>query len=250
MKNIFQRLPFGRGLAGYYRRFITNSSKVAKPLASLTQKIQKYEWVKEQKEAFQTLKDNLCDTSILSLPDGSKEFVVYCDASNQGLGCAKRQVGYKSIERDRLMVIEVMVAMDISLCSHFSDNENDVTCGDLEAAFEYPVTHGHLSKERNSFNSLADKPQRCTPMYGNPPREALHPSRWAFDETREKEEVTQVKVLMALADDELIVGKNHARNGEWVDVTIRKVNTLLSMDEDVDWQTYCNTPIFTYSSGS
>ncbi|GKD49562.1 putative reverse transcriptase domain-containing protein, partial [Tanacetum coccineum] len=37
-----------------------NSSKVAKPLASLTQKIQKYEWVKEQEEAFQTLKDKLC----------------------------------------------------------------------------------------------------------------------------------------------------------------------------------------------
>ncbi|GKF58641.1 hypothetical protein Tco_0172178, partial [Tanacetum coccineum] len=34
--------------------------KVAKPLASLTQKIQKYEWVKEQEEAFQTLKDKLC----------------------------------------------------------------------------------------------------------------------------------------------------------------------------------------------
>ncbi|GJV37624.1 hypothetical protein Tco_1410101 [Tanacetum coccineum] len=46
-------------------------------------------------------------------------------------------LGYKSIERDRLMVIEVMVAMDISLCSHFSDNENDVACRDLEAAFEY-----------------------------------------------------------------------------------------------------------------
>ncbi|GKD44603.1 putative reverse transcriptase domain-containing protein [Tanacetum coccineum] len=36
-----------------------------------------------------------------------------------------KAVGYKSIERDRLMVIEVMVAMDISLCSHFSDNENN-----------------------------------------------------------------------------------------------------------------------------
>ncbi|GKB65958.1 hypothetical protein Tco_0927370 [Tanacetum coccineum] len=60
---------------GYYRRFIANSSKVAKPLALLTQKIQKYEWVKEQEEAFQTLKDNLCDTPILSLPDGFKEFV-------------------------------------------------------------------------------------------------------------------------------------------------------------------------------
>ncbi|GJV37796.1 retrovirus-related pol polyprotein from transposon TNT 1-94 [Tanacetum coccineum] len=54
----------------------------------------------------------------------------------------------------------------------------------------------------------------------------------------DEEEVTQVKVLMALADDELTVGKSHARNGEWVDITIRKVNTLLSMDEDADWQNY------------
>ncbi|GKE99359.1 putative reverse transcriptase domain-containing protein [Tanacetum coccineum] len=66
---------------------------IAKPLASLTQKIQKYEWVKEQDEAFQTLKDNLCDTPILSLPDGSKEFVVYCHASNQGIGCVLMQRG-------------------------------------------------------------------------------------------------------------------------------------------------------------
>ncbi|GJX21685.1 putative reverse transcriptase domain-containing protein [Tanacetum coccineum] len=92
------------GLAGYYRRFITNSSKVAKPLASLTQKIHKYEWVKEQKEAFQTLKDNLCDTSILSLPDGSKEFVVYCDASNQGLGFAKRTLMIDEAHASRYLV--------------------------------------------------------------------------------------------------------------------------------------------------
>ncbi|GJQ98670.1 putative reverse transcriptase domain-containing protein [Tanacetum coccineum] len=72
------------GLAGYYRRFITNFSKVAKPLTSLTWKNQKYEWGKEQEEAFQTLKDNLCNASILSLPEGSKDFVVYCDALNQG----------------------------------------------------------------------------------------------------------------------------------------------------------------------
>nr|GEU70880.1 hypothetical protein [Tanacetum cinerariifolium] len=43
---------------------------------------------------------------------------------------------------------------------------------------------------------------------------------------------------MALVDDELTVGKSHARNGEWFDITIRKVNTLLSMDENADWQTY------------
>ncbi|GKB22034.1 hypothetical protein Tco_0855957, partial [Tanacetum coccineum] len=58
------------------------------------------------------------------------------------------------------------------------------------------------------------------------------------EEVSDDEEMTQVKVLMALADDELSVGKNHARNGEWIDITMRKVNILLSMDEDTDWQTY------------
>ncbi|GKC39755.1 hypothetical protein Tco_1052139, partial [Tanacetum coccineum] len=42
------------------------------------------------------------------------------------------------------------------------------------------------------------------------------------EEVSDNEQVTQVKVLMALADDELTVGKNHARNGEWIDITMRK----------------------------
>ncbi|GKD65306.1 putative reverse transcriptase domain-containing protein [Tanacetum coccineum] len=73
--------------AGYYRRFIANFSKITKPLTSLTQKNQKYEWVKKEEEAFQTLKNNLCDAPILSLSDEIEDFVVYCDALNQGLGC-------------------------------------------------------------------------------------------------------------------------------------------------------------------
>ncbi|GJR94828.1 putative reverse transcriptase domain-containing protein [Tanacetum coccineum] len=68
------------GLAGYFRRFIENFSKIAKPLTSLTQKNQKYEWGEKQEEAFQTLKDKLCNALILSLPDGVEDFVVYCDA--------------------------------------------------------------------------------------------------------------------------------------------------------------------------
>ncbi|GKC06263.1 putative reverse transcriptase domain-containing protein [Tanacetum coccineum] len=59
----------------------------------LTAMIFTWTLAKEQEEAFQTLKDNLCDAPILSLPDGSKEFVVYCDASNQGLGCVLMQRG-------------------------------------------------------------------------------------------------------------------------------------------------------------
>ncbi|GJV41759.1 putative reverse transcriptase domain-containing protein [Tanacetum coccineum] len=56
-------------------------------------KNQKYVWGMEQEEAFQTLKNNLCDASILTLPDGVEDFVVYCDASNQGLGCVLMQRG-------------------------------------------------------------------------------------------------------------------------------------------------------------
>ncbi|GJY78147.1 hypothetical protein Tco_0483948 [Tanacetum coccineum] len=61
---------------------------------------------------------------------------------------------------------------------------------------------------------------------------------WDEEEVSDDEEMTQVEVLMALTDDELVVGKNHARNGEWIDITMRKVNILLSMDEDSDWQNY------------
>ncbi|GKB39576.1 putative reverse transcriptase domain-containing protein, partial [Tanacetum coccineum] len=81
------------GLASYYRCFLTNFSKIAKPLTSLTQKKQKYKWVEKEEEAFQTLKNNLCDAPILSLPDGIEDFVVYYDASNQGLGCVLMQRG-------------------------------------------------------------------------------------------------------------------------------------------------------------
>ncbi|GJZ63609.1 retrotransposon protein, putative, ty3-gypsy subclass, partial [Tanacetum coccineum] len=47
----------------------------------------------EREEAFQTLKSKLCDAPILSLPDGVKDFVVFCDASNQGLGCVLMKRG-------------------------------------------------------------------------------------------------------------------------------------------------------------
>ncbi|GJU55432.1 putative reverse transcriptase domain-containing protein [Tanacetum coccineum] len=85
------------GLAGYYRCFIVNFSRIAKPLTSLNQKNQKYEWGEKKEEAFQTLKNKLYDAPILSLPDGVEDFVVFCDASNQGLGCVLMQRGKVSL---------------------------------------------------------------------------------------------------------------------------------------------------------
>ncbi|GKD27489.1 putative reverse transcriptase domain-containing protein, partial [Tanacetum coccineum] len=81
------------GLVGYYRRFIENFSKIAKSLTILTQKCKTFDWGEEQELAFQTLKDKLCNTPVLALPDGLEDFVVYCDASGIGLGCVLMQRG-------------------------------------------------------------------------------------------------------------------------------------------------------------
>nr|GFC03997.1 hypothetical protein [Tanacetum cinerariifolium] len=74
------------GLAGYYRRVIEGFSKVAKPMTKNTQKKVKFEWGDKQEAAFQLLKQKMCSAPILALPEGSEDFIVYCDASNKGLG--------------------------------------------------------------------------------------------------------------------------------------------------------------------
>ncbi|GKE65699.1 putative reverse transcriptase domain-containing protein [Tanacetum coccineum] len=79
------------GLAGYYRRFIKDFSKIAKLLTELTQKNKKYIWEKDQETAFQLLKQKLCEASILALPEGNDDFVIYCDASLQGLGAVNEK---------------------------------------------------------------------------------------------------------------------------------------------------------------
>ncbi|GJZ08239.1 putative reverse transcriptase domain-containing protein [Tanacetum coccineum] len=79
------------GLAGYYRRFIEGFSKIAKPMTKLTQKKIKFEWGDKQEAAFQLLKQKLCSAPILALPEGSKDFIAYCDASKKGLGVVLMQ---------------------------------------------------------------------------------------------------------------------------------------------------------------
>ncbi|GJR24924.1 reverse transcriptase domain-containing protein [Tanacetum coccineum] len=79
------------GLAGYYRRFIEVFLKIAKPVTKLTQKNKNYVWGEGQESAFQLLKQKLCEAPILALPKGNDDFVIYCDASLQGLGAVLMQ---------------------------------------------------------------------------------------------------------------------------------------------------------------
>ncbi|GJR67428.1 putative reverse transcriptase domain-containing protein [Tanacetum coccineum] len=78
-------------LAGYYRRFIEGFSKIAKPMKKLTQKSVKFNWGEKVEVAFQLLKQKLCSAPILALPEGSENFMVYCDASHKGLGAVLMQ---------------------------------------------------------------------------------------------------------------------------------------------------------------
>nr|GEU83075.1 hypothetical protein [Tanacetum cinerariifolium] len=74
------------GLAGYYQRFIKGFSKICKSMTKLTQKGIKFDWGEKEENTFQLIKQKLFSAPILALPEGSEDFVVYCDASHKGLG--------------------------------------------------------------------------------------------------------------------------------------------------------------------
>ena len=79
------------GLAGYYRRFVKDFSKIATPLTKLTRKNEKFVWNEKCEESFQELKQRLVTAPVLVLPDTQGNFVIYSDASHKGLGCVLMQ---------------------------------------------------------------------------------------------------------------------------------------------------------------
>ena len=81
------------GLAGYYRRFVQDFSIVARPLTNLMKKNVQFRWTETCQRSFEKLKEALTTTPVLALPTGEGGFVVYTDASGQGLGCVLMQNG-------------------------------------------------------------------------------------------------------------------------------------------------------------
>lgn len=63
-------------------------------ISDLLKKDKKFEWSEKAEESFKTLKTKLTTAHVLVLPDTSKYFVVFCDASLQGLGCVLMQDGH------------------------------------------------------------------------------------------------------------------------------------------------------------
>ena len=73
------------GLAGYYRRFVPEFSKIARPMTELLKKEVRFNWDDECEQAFQTLRKLLTSAPVLAQPDITRPFDVYCDASGMPL---------------------------------------------------------------------------------------------------------------------------------------------------------------------
>jgi hypothetical protein len=81
------------GLVGYYRRFINDFSKIAKPMTKLLEKNKAFEWTAECQASFEELRKHLTSAPVLVLPDLTKKFDIYYDSSCRGLGCVLMQEG-------------------------------------------------------------------------------------------------------------------------------------------------------------
>jgi hypothetical protein len=90
--NCFRNSEF-LGLAGYYRQFIKDFSKIVKPMTKLLEKNKAFEWTAECQASFEELRKCLTSAPVLVLPDLTKKFDLYCDASRQELGCVLMQEG-------------------------------------------------------------------------------------------------------------------------------------------------------------
>ncbi|WOH04359.1 hypothetical protein DCAR_0623768 [Daucus carota subsp. sativus] len=91
-KNVTEVRSF-LGMAGYYRRFVEGFSKIAGPMTKLLRKNVPFQWTEEAQQSFDELKRRLTSAPVLTTPSGQGGFVVYSDASQQGLGCVLMQYG-------------------------------------------------------------------------------------------------------------------------------------------------------------
>ncbi|GJY67633.1 putative reverse transcriptase domain-containing protein, partial [Tanacetum coccineum] len=168
--------------------------EVAKSIRKLTQKGIKFDWGEKEENAFQLIKQKLCSAPILALPEGSEDFVVYCDASHKGLGAvlmqrekviayASRQlkVHEKNYTTHDLELGSVVFALKIwrhylygTRCTVFTDHKSLQHILDqkelnmrqrrwLELQIYYDCDHSLSSKNRTYADALSRK-ERIEPL--------------------------------------------------------------------------------------
>ena len=79
------------GLAGYYRWFVQDSTRIASPLTQLMRKGVSFIWNDACEASFQNQRERLVTVQVLIVPESSEGYVIYSDASMKGLGCVLMQ---------------------------------------------------------------------------------------------------------------------------------------------------------------
>nr|GEX93186.1 putative reverse transcriptase domain-containing protein [Tanacetum cinerariifolium] len=150
------------GLAGYYRRFIEGFSKIAKSITKLTQKGVKFDWGEKQEAAFQLLKQKLCSAPILALPEGSKDCVVYYNASHKGLGVVLMQ----REKRHYLYGTKCMVLTDHKSLQHILDQKelNMIRRRWLEFLSDYDCEIRYHPGKANVVADALSRKERIKPI--------------------------------------------------------------------------------------
>src|SRR3989440_12749140 len=133
------------GLFSYYRKFIKDFSRIARPMNALLKKDIPYVWTEKQQTAFDQLRQMLVQALVLSYPDFTKLFTIYTDASGIGLGAVLSQ------EQDRKERV-------ISYASRSLNNtEKNYTVTDQEClAVVWAIKHFQHYLEMKSFEIVTD----------------------------------------------------------------------------------------------
>ncbi|GJY57699.1 putative reverse transcriptase domain-containing protein [Tanacetum coccineum] len=88
-------------------------------------------------EAFRILKEKLCIAPVLALLDGPNDFMVYCDASNQGFGCVLMQRGKtQAYERHKAKILEAQMTIQSGLRAKILEAQGEAS-KDLKAPTEW-----------------------------------------------------------------------------------------------------------------
>ncbi|GKC30951.1 putative reverse transcriptase domain-containing protein [Tanacetum coccineum] len=149
-----------------YRKFLEDC-KTPHPVDT---KNKKFEWGDERETAFQTLKNMLCDAPILALPKGPNDFVVYCNASNQGFGCVLMQrnkvIAY--VSRQLKTLEKNYTTHDLELGAVvFALKCGDTTCTEQRVDYDSEIRY-HPSKANVVADALSRKewikPRRARAM--------------------------------------------------------------------------------------
>nr|GEV91790.1 reverse transcriptase domain-containing protein [Tanacetum cinerariifolium] len=187
------------GHAGFYRRFIQDFSKIARPMSHLLEKETPFVFSKECIDAFNTLKKKLTEALILDVPDWNLPFELMCDASDYAIGAVlgqrkskhfqpiyyasktmtEAQIHYTMTEKEMLAVV---YAFDNQGCSDGFFFYKNLTSQFLIKKGSENLTADHLSRLKNPHKDVLENKD----INENFPLETLgsltsHSIRWFVD---------------------------------------------------------------------